>query len=501
MSPSAIQTGPSLGPRLLAARFPHPVIQPQLVETHISWIVLTGDFAYKVKKPVRFDFLDYSTLELRQRQCQREWEINRRYAPEIYLAVVPIREGEGQLVFDGSIGEIVDYAVQMRQFDQAALVDRQLAAGQIAATDMDALAAQLVRYHGDASRVYFSAESARDRAIQPALENFEYLLTHLAVSSVGIVQQLREWTIKEASKLQTWFANRASQGWIRECHGDLHLNNLLRIDDQFLAFDAIEFNERLSQIDTMCEIAFLMMELHEHGYRSHAHRLINQYVEGMNDYDGLGGLRFYLVYRAMVRAKVDLIRHTQTTGSPRTELTEDGRRYVQYAQRVAAGAEPSLWITHGLSGSGKSTAAMRLVEERGLFRVRTDVIRKQLLGISPNDTTPEDRLDEAYSAELTARVYDRLADMCEQIISAGFSPIADGAFLQRGHREAFAKLAAGLSVPLRIVDCSASVDELQRRIAHRGPDPSDANLAVLHHQLTTAEPLTDAEQEFVWRQQ
>ena len=529
--PSGDQTKSSqpLGLRLVAALFPHPVSSPQLIETHISWIVLTGDFAYKIKKPVRFDFLDYSSLELRRRHCERELEIGRRYAPEIYLDVVPIIADGERLTVGEANGTIVEYAVKMRQFDQACLLDRQLSAGQIAAAEMDALAAQLARYHTDAARVKSSAEDACARAIAPAMENFDYLLAHLGhaqnLDSFPLseprgkgqdegapefsdqlandsqqreaVERLRNWSANQSSNLREWFAARSGSGAVRDCHGDLHLSNLLRIEGRFLAFDPIEFNDRLSQIDTINEAAFLMMELHEHGFRTHSNRFINQYVEETGDYDGLRGLVYYLVSRAMVRAKLDLIRHTQTAGKQLTVLTKAGWRYMQYAQRVAAPAQPELWIMHGFSGSGKSTVAMRLVEERGLFRLRSDVLRKQLLGIAPLGKTPDDRLDEAYSSALTDRVYRRLAEVAEQVLSSGFGVIADATFLKHSQRLQFAGLAARLRVPFRIVDCAAPIAELERRLSQRGPDPSDANHDVLRHQIANHDPLTAAERKTI----
>jgi aminoglycoside phosphotransferase family enzyme/predicted kinase len=494
-SSTSIALEPSLGQRLLTAQFMPATPRPQLIETHISWVILGGEFVYKVKKPVRFDFLDYSTLEKRNYYCQRELEIGKRYAPSIYVDVVPIRSNKDQLEVGGTQGPIVDYAVRMRQFDQACLLDRLLTAGQVASSEMDALAAQLARYHAEAARVSLGSDAAALRAIQPALDNFEYLLSHLSdPQSVSGLGELQSWTLRQADALRDWFAERAAAGFVRDCHGDLHLNNLLRIDGRFLAFDAIEFNDQLSQIDTINEVAFLAMELHEHGFPAHAHRFINQYLEEANDYGALRGLRFYLVYRAMVRAKVDLIRHTQTTGSPRTNLTEAGERYVQFARRIATPTTPSLWIMHGFSGSGKSTIAMRLVEERGLIRLRSDVIRKQLLGIDPLQKTPEARLGEAYSADLTARVYTRLAELSQQVLSAGFDAIADATFLKRSQRQRFAELAARLGVPFQIVDCSAPIAELQHRLTQRGPDPSDATLSVLQHQIATAEPLDSTEQ-------
>jgi hypothetical protein len=487
----------TLGSQLLAAEFPHRVLSPRLIETHISWVVLTGKYAYKVKKPVHFDFLDYSTLEMRRRQCERECEIGRSYAPEIYLDVVSIRARDGRLLVGISGGQVIDYAVRMKEFDQDQLLDRQLAAGRVRTEEMDALATQVAHYHAQAARVDLPPTLAVERAIEPVGDNFRYLRRHLSASAYrGEIRELERWTDDEIAALRPWFAERAAGGRIRECHGDLHLGNLLRVDHPpfFLAFDPIEFNARLSQIDTINEVAFLMMELHEHGYPAHARRWINQYLESTDDYAGVRGLRYYLIYRALVRAKVDLIRRTQTIGRQQTSFSQEGWRYVRYARQVAVAQPPTLWLTHGFSGSGKSTRAMRLVEERGLFRIRSDVIRKRALGIDTLAKTPDSRLEEAYSRELTERVYERMAQACEQVLQAGSSPIADAAFLQRAQRQKFRELADRLGVRWKIIACAAPRDELERRLAQRGPDPSDATQAVLARQVDAAEPLDELEQ-------
>ncbi len=489
---------PEFGHRLKSAKFPHAVHSAQLIETHISWIVLTGDYAYKVKKPVRFDFLDYSTLELREQQCRRELEIGRRYAPEIYLEVVSIWAANDGLAVGGGDGEVVEYALKMRQFDQSCLLEHQLRAGLVPTGEMDALAEQLVCYHFAARPVVLSADEVAARSVRPAVENFEYLSKHIGDQDQrSALRRLADWSSNEAKNLNGWFDRRAASGAVRDCHGDLHLNNVLRVSGRYLAFDPIEFNERLSQIDTMNEIAFLMMELREHGFPEHSRRLINHFVESIDDYGGLRGLPFYLVYRAMVRAKVDLIRAEQTRDGRTSLLSPASWRYVEYAQHIVARPTPALWITHGLSGSGKSTVALRLVEQRGLFRVRSDVIRKQMLGIEPLAKTPDARLGETYSAVVSAQVYERMGARCEQVLASGYGVIADATFLKRAQRDAFAERARRLGVPLRIIDCAASVAELERRLTARGPDPSDATHDVLRRQIASTEPLTPEERSLV----
>jgi uncharacterized protein len=498
---NARQSADSLGERLLAAEFPHATGSRHLIETHISWVVLTGEFAYKIKKPVRFSFLDYSTPELRHACCLKELQINRRFAPEIYREVVPIREtGTGLAVGTGD-GRVIDHAVRMRQFSQDELLDRQLASGAVGEADMDGLALQLAHYHATAPRVAIQAAEAGRRAVQPAIDNFDFLLAQVeGASALAAIGALRDWTVKEADRLNDWFALRAAAGAIRECHGDLHLANLLRIGGRFLAFDAIEFNDAFRQIDVIDEISFLAMELHEHGYRSHSSRLINQYLESTADYSALPGLRFYLIYRAMVRAKVDLIRQNQTTGQDRAGLSGPGWRYVEYAQRVASPPSPELWITHGFSGSGKSSVAMGLVTGRGLIRLRSDVLRKQMLGLDPWQPTPAERLEQAYSSETSRRVYDRMAELARTVLESGFGAIADATFLRRADRDRFAALAADAGVTFRIANCEAPREILESRLRSRLADPSDAKPELLQYQQESADPLTANELEFVYRQ-
>lgn len=464
------------------------------METHISWIVLTGQVAYKIKKPVQFAFLDYSTPARRYECCLRELEINRRFAPGIYESVVPIRETPRGLAVGPGEGTVIDHAVRMVQFDQADLLDRQLASGTVSADDMDSLAGQLAAYHAAAERVTLDPDEALQRVVQPTTDNFDYLLAHLAdPDQRAAIVHLQEWTRIRSGELANWFARRAADGFFRACHGDLHLANLVRIDGRFQAFDAIEFNDSLSQIDVMDEISFLVMELHEHGYRSHSRRLINHYVEATADQEGLRGLRFYLVYRAMVRAKVDLIRQTQTSGDDRTTLSEAGWGYVHYARRMADGQTPELWIMHGVSGSGKSTVALRLVQERGLFRLRSDHLRKQLLGQDPLQPTPAERLGEVYAPAVSARVYQRLEELARTILQSGFGVVVDATFLRREDRARFAGLATACGVPFRIAVCQAPQEELEERLLRRRRDPSDATVDLLQSQRESCDPLDAGE--------
>jgi len=506
------ETEPSFGQRMLDADFPHSVDRNELLETHISWVILTGQWAYKIKKPIRLDFLDYSTLDLRKKYCDRELQINHVWAAEIYQDVVPIYECSGRLRVgtsddqyrDGE--EIVDYAVRMHQFPQTALLAEQLKTGAITPEVVEPLGEEIARLHLRIDSIPFHAALVRGGAIDPAIENCDYLLSELSQhdSDYGRAKQIKQWTLEMIERLEPLMQRRARGGSVKACHGDLHLGNILYLDGRFVPFDGVEFNEAFSQVEGLDEIAFLAMELSEHGYRPHARRLINRYVETTGDYESLLLLRYFLVYRAMVRAKVDLIRQTQcfrrkTSGDPTSKprLSADGRRYLDYAEMLLQKSSPELWITYGLSGSGKSTASTKVIETRGYFRVRSDVQRKLIACRDPYERTAVNELPKLYNAEMNTLTYQRLWTIADQILQSGFGVIVDAAFLRQEFRKPFQELASQHGVAFRILVCKASTEELKTRLEHRGIDPSDANVSVLESQVRSAQPPTDSETAFV----
>jgi aminoglycoside phosphotransferase family enzyme/predicted kinase len=491
---------------MLAASFPHATERVELIETHISWVILTGDWAYKLKKPVRFDFLDYSTVALREKFCWRELETNRVWAQDIYVDVVPVFEhGDGELRVGvagqkpGDDETVIDHAVRMRQFPQSALLAEQLGHGAVTAGDMETLAGELADLHSRIASVPYRDDLVSGGSTRPAIENCDYLVDHLTADDPdrGRAERMKAWTLEAIDRLEPTLETRAKAGAVRKCHGDLHLGNVLFLDGRFVPFDGIEFNDSFSQVEGLDEVAFLAMELSEHGYVGHCRRLLNRYVEATGDYGGLPLLRYFLAYRAMVRAKVDLIRQTQTHGGDKAALSDDGRRYLDYAMRVTAPKPAELWITYGLSGSGKSTASTRVIEDRGVFRLRSDVLRKRIAGRDPLEKTPPDQLASLYSSQMTTRTYDRMLDLADQILAAGWGVIVDATFLKAAQRVRFADLAASHQAAFHILVCVADRDELLRRIETRGPDPSDASASVLAAQIEHAQPPGGDEQRFV----
>jgi uncharacterized protein len=475
-----------------------------LLETHISWVLLTGDFAYKIKKPVDLGFLDFSTPELRKHFCDEELRLNRRLAPDLYLDVVAIRGTSAAPMFEGD-GPVLDHAVRMREFPQDDLLPRVLARGELTAALVEALAIEVAAFHRRVDAAPGDGPYGVPADIlHYAVQNFTQV-RKLAdfPGDAHALSGLESWTSSAYAALRPVLAERRRGGFIRECHGDLHLGNIALVGDRLTIFDCLEFNPELRWIDTMSEAAFLAMDLADRGHPDLSHRFVSAYVEATGDYDGVAVLRFYLVYRAMVRAKVACLRALPLgTGAPRATLLDECLGYVDLARHYAAPSRGAVVITHGLAGSGKSTLAQALVDALGAIRIRADVERKRLHGLAANDRSGSAIGADLYAADATERTYARVAEAAGQVAEARHVAIADAAFLRRAHRDRFRSLAATLGVPYVIVDCTAAESTLRARIdarARRGNDPSEADAAVLDHQLRTQEPLAPDEMPFVLR--
>ena len=479
------------------AAYPHGVHDLQVIETHISWVILTGEYAYKVKKPVTLGFLDFSSLEQRRFFCEEELRINRRTAPELYVDVVPIGT-KGEEVRVG-VEPAIEYAVWMRQFPHEARLDRYLQSGLMGPGDIHALAAMIARFHRRLSpRKNFDPGFEVERAVKPARNNFRHL--DPATFNDESLQQLaviEAWTLQQAVALKPVFEARARHGFIRECHGDLHLENLLVQDGQFIPFDAIEFNHELRWIDTANDIAFLVMDLMARGCEDLAYSLLNAWLEETGDYDSLAVMRFYLVYRSMVRAVVTSIRQKQRSSQENDSFRINAAAYVELAVTLVDTPPPTLYLMHGFSGSGKSWISERLISKLPALRVRSDLERKRLANLSAEQNADERIESGLYSPGVTDRTYRALARFCEAGLRSGFDMIADATFLQYRHRDLFAGIAAASGAQLVILDCATPVPVLRDRIRQRlaeNQDVSDANLAVLEHQLTHHDSLNEIEQ-------
>ncbi|MFA5242415.1 MAG: AAA family ATPase [Sulfuricella sp.] len=485
--------------------YDHPVAAVELIETHISWVLLTGSHAYKIKKAVNLGFLDFSTLEKRRFYCQEELRLNRRFAPRLYLDLIPISGTPQQPVLNGG-GAAIEYAVKMRQFPQQALLDRMLENGQLGPAEVDEVAREVARFHAMIAAAPPPAEFGTAAAIQqPVLENFAQIAESTKDRPEGkLLAALESWSRAEFTRLREELATRREKNYIRECHGDLHLGNMARIDGAVTLFDCLEFNPNLRWIDVMSDAAFVIMDLHDHGRPDLAQRFLNRYLEHSGDFSGLRVLNYYLVYRAMVRAKVACIRGCQTDLDEQQQQLawEQARSYLALASRFTRPSRPCLLITHGYSGSGKTTAAQYLLEHSNAIRVRSDVERKRLFGLAPQQRSQSGLSNGIYSPDAHTQTYRHLEQVAREIVQAGFPAIVDAAFLQFAERQAFRTLAETLQVPFIILHLQADEITLRQRIDGRQAmekDASEATLQVLDLQLRSSEELTAGEAASTWK--
>jgi aminoglycoside phosphotransferase family enzyme/predicted kinase len=452
-------------------RYSHPVEEVDLLETHISWILLAGDFAYKLKKPITLPFLDYGSVDKRQACCEAELRLNRRYAPDLYLDVVE---------FDG------EPSVKMRRFDEAARLDHVCRRGELTPAHLSGLARTIAAFHAAAEAA--PAESRfgmPEQVLAPAMENFEEL-EPLLPGEAARLGRLRAWTQAEFDRCQPDMKARKREGKVRECHGDLHLANLVLLEDKPVPFDCIEFNDDFRWIDVASELAFTYVDLVDHGKPGLACWLLNEWLVWSGDFGALSVLRFYAVYRAMVRAKVAAIRGQ----------SDEATEYLALGEILCTRPAQSLTITFGLSGAGKTTAssASLLADDRAAtVRLRSDVERKRLFGLAADASSG----GTIYGREATGQTYALLADLACRVLAGGWSVIVDAAFLKRAERTKFRDLAQSAGVAFHILACSAPPHELRHRLASRSGDFSEATTAVLGQQLAWLEPLTTDESPWV----
>lgn len=474
------------------AAFDHPSQSIQVLETHISWILLTGDFAYKIKKPVKFGFLDFSTLQLRRHYCAEELRLNCRFAPQIYLEVVEIRGNPAAPRVHGE-GEALEYAVRMQQFPQQALLSAHAAAKTLSAATVDAIARRVSDLHAASDRSVPSRKFGSAPSVQRwSEENLAQLeVTIPAASMPGAFAHLRDW-YRDYPGLAQQLEQRLADGHVRDCHGDLHLGNMALIDEQVVPFDCIEFNAELRWIDTVSEAAFVAMDLEARGYRGFCWRFISRYLESSRDYDAIALLRYYVVYRALVRAKVEALGVAADT--PRDAAAfAPASVYIELAGRWAERRGAGLILMHGLSGSGKSTVAAQLAETQQAIQLRSDVIRKQLFELAANADSGSALDQGIYSTAATEATYRRLRQIAAQIIDRDFPVIVDATFLLRVQRQILLELALEKGCPCVVVVCAAPLEILRSRINARDNDPSEASLQVLERQVQRQQPVSLAE--------
>ncbi len=479
-----------------AACYPHPTGEIAVLETHISYVILTGPRAYKLKKPLHLDFLDFTALASRRSFCEDELRLNRRTAPDLYLRVVPITGTPDAPRIDGT-GEAIEYAVEMRQFDPEALLARRVERGEVDGELVDALADRVAAFHAELALAPTAppilADDGRPSAASTVRRNLAQILALAPPPALRArLETLAVWLEATLARLSPTLLARERGGFVRDCHGDLHLANVALVDGRPVLFDCLEFDALLRWIDVIDEVAFAFMDFQALGRRDLAHRFANRYLEATGDYEGAVGLRFFAVHRALVRAKVAMIRQSQPglDAQAADRLARELERHLEVAESLAARKAPRLVITCGLAGSGKTTVSGALVEALAAIRIRSDVERKRLAGLAADARSGSPIGAGLYAREGSARTYARLELLARGLLESGQSVIIDAAFLTRRERERFRALARMGGFEFLTVVCQAPVEVLRSRIEARGAkgrDASEADAAVLAHQLTTYE--------------
>jgi aminoglycoside phosphotransferase family enzyme/predicted kinase len=483
---------------LAPERYGAGVTQVERLETHISWVFLAGDFAYKIKKPVKLAFLDFSSLPLRKHFCEEELRLNQRYSPDIYLAVVGLFNTAQDPQWQGR-GEPMEYAVKMRRFAQTARLDQVCARGALQPQHMSDLARSVTAFHQAAARAPATASwGSAGSVLEQALQNFGDLQRMLAdPASQSRLRALQAWTEGQHQQWAALMSARKQSGCVRECHGDLHLANLVLLDHKVHLFDCIEFNEDLRWIDVASELSFTYVDLLAHGQPGLACWFVNESLACSGDFEAAPLLRFYAVYRALVRAKVCLIQATQSQGS-----SDQALRYIALAERLAAPRPRRLWITHGVSGCGKTRATDLLLQQdpaASILRLRSDVERKRAAGLAAHLASGSGLNAGLYAPDTSAHTYAHLLQLAEQLLQANWDVVVDATFLQRAQRDSFRQLARTHGAQFSILAPPASSAQLRERILQRsaqGGDASEATLDVLAQQQKVLEAL--AADEPVW---
>lgn len=497
---------PELIQHMLTPEFyPHPVKMPnglpsapaiESIQTHASYVLLTGDFAYKLKKPVNFGFLDYSTLEKRHHFCQEELHLNQRTAPELYLEAVAISKS-GNNYYLGSDGEIIDYAVKMFQFPQEGLLSRMFELGTIADTDIIEMGRVVAEFH---ERVrtdeYISSFGKIDRLKISIDDNYRQTKKYIGRAQTDRQYiETQTYTDRFLVEHEELFVDRIAGGFIRECHGDLHLRNICRWQGKILLFDCIEFNESFRFVDTMYDVAFAVMDLEFRGRKDLANLFLNTYIEQTGDWEGLRVLPLYLCRQAYVRAKVTsfLLDDLGIPELERAAAATTAADYYRQAWEYTHSQQGRLILLSGLSGSGKSTLGKQIARAIGAIQIRSDAVRKHL-GKVPLLSKGDDSL---YTPEMTAKTYRRGLELGAKLAQSGFSVILDAKYDRQDLRGAAIDLAANLGIPLRMIHCTAPESVLRDRLAHRQGDIADATVDLLASQQAAWEDFNAKELPYV----
>ena len=479
---------------LAPAAYRHPVRAVELVETHVSWILLTGEFAYKIKRPVHYAFIDMRRLERREFLCQEELRLNRRFAPELYLEVCAITSAGGAARIAGE-GQVIEFAVRMRQFDREAELDRLLISDKVNTDELETFGRTLSDIHAGlpaatAAQPWGHPAQIRTLILQNLSECAQSGVLQQGGAELNTLQARLELILQEAALC---LLERRASSRVRECHGDLHSRNIVRLGQSLCAFDCMEFEPAFRWIDVADEIALLLADLEAGGYLSHAHSFFHGYLSQSGDYQACRLLNLYKAHRALVRAKVAALRATGVvSGDAQSKLRAEQIRLVEYASHTLRPRLPQLILMCGVAGSGKTWLAQRLAPRLRAVLLRSDVERKRRAGLSVHARSGSALEQDLYSPEASADLYLHLARCAQDTLAGGYNTIVDASFARRAERARFRSLAAQLGVDVRIIHCDAPRALLEERVLRRqraATDESEADVRVLDWQLTHFESL------------
>jgi uncharacterized protein len=450
-----------------------------IIETHISLVFLAGDRAYKLKRAVKYPYLDFSTAEDRRRACEAELALNRRTAPTLYLEVRALaRMPDGKIGFTAD-GPATDWVVVMRRFEQSSLFDALAQIGGLSARLMNRLAGHIAAFHATAERRFDCGGATALAAI--AETNHQCLIgSRHAGFAPESIDELRENTLHRLAAVGVLLDRRRAEGRVRRCHGDLHLRNICLLDGKPTLFDCLEFSEALASIDVLYDLAFLLMDLEHRGLAEFANIVLNRYLDLTDEDGGLAAMPLFLSLRAAIRAHVTATAMDQAAHAARKpEMAAEARRYLDLAARLLRPPPNRLIAIGGLSGSGKSTLAAALAQGIGARVLRSDVIRKHLFGVAPE--TP--LTAGAYTPEVSRRVYEALCQKAAAALAAAYPVIIDAVALKPKERRSFAALAEAAAVPFTGLWLAAPASTMEDRLRTRRNDASDASPEVLAQQL------------------
>jgi len=475
--------------------YPHPITGFEIIQTHLSWVILTGHYAYKIKKPLNLGFQDFTTLALRQKYCELELTLNKKLAPNLYLDVLAITGSKEKPQIVQKSSNAIEYAIKMHQFSQEKLFINQIKSKALANDLLMDIANQMAVFHQNANVSPKHQNYGNPQQVFAPIQDNFIALGDLSPSRTyqSSLSQIEHWATQQFQLYIPLLKLRKQQGFIKACHGDCHLENIVLYENRPLIFDCIEFNEQLRWIDVINDLAFLIMDLERFHQFGAANILFNHYLEHTCDYQGALLCDFYKSYRAMVRAKISAIQISQNNENSTLLLEKNLKTFIDLAIGYTESTRPKLSITFGLSGSGKTFCTSKMLNDKQVIRLRSDAIRKHLF------KQPHQNQD-IYSAHATKIVYEKLAALTQQLLSNNFNVIIDATCLKKWQRELFYQLAKNIHCEFQILTFDCPIETLQQRIATRQTqknDLSEANSKVLEWQISQLEPLSDFEKQFV----